>query len=704
MDNNGDDGADIGDIVTHTALNNLLNDGSNTGDTLPGGHDGRDDERAAIVGNYVLILPTHAELVELRDSQSNQTPENWHPTIYWTATNPSENLFRAYSLQSGDLFDQLNYTSYATAFQVRLVVPNLTFGETITAQTYKVGQTVALTLPDASGSSGTPAYTLTPTVSIPAGLTFDAIARSLKGTPTTATAVTLTYAATAPNAIAVSQTFMVTVNAIAPTAAPTDVKLTPGNTKISVSWTPVPDANNGGAEITVYTATATRDDTTFTTCTATGAATGAAATTCDIIGLDNDEEYSVTVVATNIAGDSMPSTAVSATPAMFVFVAGIDAQSYTVGENVTITLPEATGGIGTLSYSLTPKADIPAGLAFDPAPATRILSGIPSAIGNRTLTYTVTDSNTPPASIALTFNVKVSRVTAVTKSETEKTTVMLDLDGDGDNTTGTEGILTLPINHEVTEVVISTPPASATSNPPNRVEFSLTTDIALNANLAEDATVCLPTTSVPAGLVPVLYHYTSDTWNEIGRDTPGADFVCGTTQTFSPFAVGSTLPPKFNMPISNQIYHVGIYVSVTLPDASSGDDSPPQLSYTLTPTPIESILPGLTFDEVTRTLAGTPTMETAATALTYRVTDTDPDVSSPVSNSSTFTVTVVLAPTTTARLNEQILTRASQAMTASTLEAVARRVEAAAGGAASRAGGAGTTSALCLSIRRSVIG
>ena len=287
-------------------------------------------------------------------------------------------------------------------------------------------------------------------------------------------------------------------------------------------------------------------------------------------------------------------------------------------------------------------------------------------------------------------------MTAVTKSETEKTTVMLDLDGDGDDTTGTEGILTLPINHEVTEVVISTPPASATSNPPAGVAFNLTTDIALNANLAEDATVCLPTTSVPAGLVPVLYHYTSDTWNEIGRDTPGADFVCGPTRTFSPFAVGSTLPLKFNMPISNQIYHVGIYVSVTLPDASSGDDSPPQLSYTLTPTPIESILPGLTFDEVTRTLAGTPTMETAATALTYRVTDTDPDpdVSSPVSDSSTFTVTVVLAPTTTARLNEQILTRASQAMTASTLEAVARRVDAAAGGAASNAGGTGTTPAL----------
>ena len=56
--------------------------------------------------------------------------------------------------------------------------------------------------------------------------------------------------------------------------------------------------------------------------------------------------------------------------------------------------------------------------------------------------------------------------------------------------------------------------------------------------------------------------------------------------------------------------------------------------------------------------------------------------------------TVVLGTNTTTRLNEQILTRASQAMTAGTLEAVARRVEAAAGGAASSAGDTGSTPAL----------
>ena len=76
----------------------------------------------------------------------------------------------------------------------------------------------------------------------------------------------------------------------------------------------------------------------------------------------------------------------------------------------------------------------------------------------------------------------------------------------------------------MTSVDISTPPASATSNPPVGVEFSLTTDIALilNADLAADATVCLPiigiTAGITAGLVPTLYHYTSDTW-ECNRTT-----------------------------------------------------------------------------------------------------------------------------------------------------------------------------------------
>ena len=50
-----------------------------------------------------------------------------------------------------------------------------------------------------------------------------------------------------------------------------------------------------------------------------------------------------------------------------------------------VTLPEATGSNGDLTYSLTP---VPAGLTF--APATRVLSGTPTAVGRHGVTYTAT--------------------------------------------------------------------------------------------------------------------------------------------------------------------------------------------------------------------------------------------------------------------------------------------------------------------------
>ena len=218
-------------------------------------------------------------------------------------------------------------------------------------------------------------------------------------------------------------------------------------------------------------------------------------------------------------------------------------QTYDIGETIpTLTLPEATGGLGTRSYTLTPTADIPAGLTF--APATRSLSGTPTATETRTLTYTVTDAATPPVTTELTFNVNIVRRTMVKASDT---TIALDLDEDGDKTTTDPGnaILTLPSGHSVTEATLNTPPETATNNPPAGVAFSLTTDITLDATLAAAATVCLPTTGVPAGREPVLYHYFTRagqgaaTWNEISRDTATREgYVCGETLTFSPFAVG----------------------------------------------------------------------------------------------------------------------------------------------------------------------
>ena len=64
-------------------------------------------------------------------------------------------------------------------------------------------------------------------------------------------------------------------------------------------------------------------------------------------------------------------------------------QGYTVETTIsTLTLPQASGGNGTLSYSLSPSVP---GLSFDPS--TRQLTGTPSTAGAYSMAYTVTDED-----------------------------------------------------------------------------------------------------------------------------------------------------------------------------------------------------------------------------------------------------------------------------------------------------------------------
>ncbi len=84
-------------------------------------------------------------------------------------------------------------------------------------------------------------------------------------------------------------------------------------------------------------------------------------------------------------------------------------QSYTVGTAVNLILPEAIGGTGALSYTLTGPGDtaLPDGLTF--TADTRTLSGAPSTAAPTTeLTYTVTDSAPTPVSTTQTFMVTVN--------------------------------------------------------------------------------------------------------------------------------------------------------------------------------------------------------------------------------------------------------------------------------------------------------
>ena len=72
---------------------------------------------------------------------------------------------------------------------------------------------------------------------------------------------------------------------------------------------------------------------------------------------------------------------------------------------VPVQLPEATGGDGDLSYTVSP---IPPGLSFDPV--TRVVSGMPTTIGSYSITYTAADEDDDVATFTFTVAVVHSMV------------------------------------------------------------------------------------------------------------------------------------------------------------------------------------------------------------------------------------------------------------------------------------------------------
>ena len=130
---------------------------------------------------------------------------------------------------------------------------------------------------------------------------------------------------------------------------------------------------------------------------------------------ENDETFTFTLsnpgsgavlsaspsLSTTITDNDVPALTVS-------FGATIPPQTWTVDVSVDLTLPEATGGNGTISYELTP--DLPPGVMLDRS--TRTLSGAPTAAATATTyTWRATDSDGNTANTdtaALSFTVTVS--------------------------------------------------------------------------------------------------------------------------------------------------------------------------------------------------------------------------------------------------------------------------------------------------------
>ena len=483
-------------------------------------------------------------------------------------------------------------------------------------QTYTMGQTItALTLPPATGGTGTLTYTLRDgdgndvdaiDNAVP-GLIFNTIARVLSGTPTTATTLTLTYTVTDDNGSTASATVDITVAARVAVTAPNDQTYTMG-TGIPALTLP---AATGGTGTLTYTLTGLN-----------GVALSVA-----VPGLSFDDTATVRVLSgtpttaattalTYTVTDEHGSTDSATFPvavAAAVTLADTGDQTYTMGQTITdLTLPMATGGTGTLTYTLTGlngaalSVAVP-GLSFDDTATARVLSGTPTTAATTALTYIVTDDNGSTASD--TFDITVA------------TGVALNAPNDQTYTMGqTITALTLP----------------AATGGTGTLTYTLRDGDGNDVDAIDNA--------VP-GLI----------FNTIARVLSGTPTTAATTTLTLTYTVtddnGSTASDTFDITVAarvavtapnDQTYTMGTEIPAqTLPAATGGTGT---LTYTLTGlngVALSVAVPGLSFDDTAtvRVLSGTPTTA-ATTALTYTVTDEHGST-----DSATFPVAVAAAVT-----------------------------------------------------------
>ena len=200
--------------------------------------------------------------------------------------------------------------------------------------------------------------------------------------------------------------------ATAPTAPPATPSglLAPAaettSTSVGLTWTvAATDADISAYQVQV-------SDADGTVITAWTNITGSSVTTTSytVTGLTAETEYTFAIRAKNTAGESDEVTVTATTKAASATLSfggeTIDDKTYTKDTAITdLVLPEATGGTGPYTYTLTP---VPEGLEF--VAATRTLSGMPTMVATTatTHTYTVTDSTTLTKTLTFTITVNAT--------------------------------------------------------------------------------------------------------------------------------------------------------------------------------------------------------------------------------------------------------------------------------------------------------
>ncbi len=268
-------------------------------------------------------------------------------------------------------------------------------------QSYTVGTAIdTLTLPMATGGDGDLTYSLSPSVP---GLTFNATTRQLSGTPSTAGTHVMTYTVTDEDGDTDTLGFTITVSAGTATGGSLgvcQVGMTlssgqsctyPGTTdQFSVS------VRGRGQFLTFLAGIRIR----INNSTINGRVYDFEASHQGD-GVWRIDRIAGSTEAPMNGGTGTGGTGTGTSPS-FAMDAGPGNQTYTVGTEIAaLTLPDASGGDGPLTYSLTPTVP---GLSFNATASVRHLTGTPTTAGTYDMIYRVrdTDGDTDSLTFAIT--------------------------------------------------------------------------------------------------------------------------------------------------------------------------------------------------------------------------------------------------------------------------------------------------------------